>query len=53
MEPKQKLSLTEFKAIAVTIDTEDALEKVKGGTMSDCHGYSQWVKSQMPLPSWW
>ena len=47
MKNTGRLTLAELKAKAEVISNEAALEKVKGGNWSDCHGFSG------RLGKWW
>jgi len=47
-----RLSLADFKAKAEITNTNDVLEKVQGGDMSDCHGFWGQLAKIFSDPDW-
>lgn len=39
----EKLSFEAFKAMADNVQTEDVLNQIEGGNLTDCHGFWGWV----------
>ncbi len=39
----EKLSFEAFKAMADNVQTEDVLNQIEGGDLTDCHGFWGWV----------
>lgn len=35
----EKLSLDAFKAMADSVQTDEVMESIEGGSWSDCHGF--------------